>query len=183
MRKISKRIAGCILSGILVCQPATFGLADGFMLVAKAHSRHEENWHGHHNENNNTSGTDCYYYCDGHPAHLHDSGICPYTSVETYAGSETTLNIEQNSAAADPVILAGQEGEVSSGVSITVSKDMIKIIQVVLNQKGYSCGKVDGVAGTKTKESLKKFLEEHKDSNNTDHLILSIFAAGLGVEQ
>lgn len=182
MRNISKKIVGCILSGIFVCQSLSLGVVNNSALVAQAHSGHREDWHGHHNENRNTSGADCYYYCDGNPAHLHDGGSCPYTSVEIYTGSEATINVDQNSAAVNLANSADEGVEVSSGINITVSKDLIKIIQAVLNQKGYSCGTVDGVAGTKTKESLKKFLEEQKDSNTTDHLILSILAAGLGIE-
>ena len=36
---------------------------------------------GGHRDNNNKSGLGYYHYhCGGYPAHLHNNGVCPYTS-------------------------------------------------------------------------------------------------------
>lgn len=55
-----------------------------------------------------------------------------------------------------------------------------KIIQDVLNQKGYDCGTADGVVGTRSKDAINKFLTE-SDDDNTDHMIISMVAEGLGL--
>ncbi len=36
---------------------------------------------GGHKDNKNASGLGSYHYhCGGHPAHLHDGGVCPYSA-------------------------------------------------------------------------------------------------------
>jgi len=43
---------------------------------------------GGHKDNKNVSGLGSYHYhCGGHPAHLHDNGICPYSE-----SSQTDIN-------------------------------------------------------------------------------------------
>ena len=45
---------------------------------------------GGHRDNNNQSGLGSYHYhCGGYPAHLHNNGVCPYTSYSSsgYTGS------------------------------------------------------------------------------------------------
>lgn len=39
---------------------------------------------GGHRDNNNQSGLGSYHYhCGGYPAHLHNNGVCPYTSYSS----------------------------------------------------------------------------------------------------
>lgn len=71
--------------------------------------------------------------------------------------------------------------QLNAGSSITISKDIIKIVQDVLNQKGYDCGSVDGIAGNKTKEAIKKFIDENQ-SDSTDNTIVNMVAEGLGIK-
>lgn len=182
MNRVPKRIAACILSGMLLCQPTAIDVPNGSVIVAEAHSGRTDSSGGHH-DNKNKSGLGSYHYhCGGYPAHLHDGGVCPYSATAASVSDETVSSSNQDGAASNSSSGGSDGAMLSSGESITVSKDMIKIIQDVLNQKGYDCGTVDGMAGTKTKESLKKFLEEHADSDDTDHMILSILAEGLGIE-
>lgn len=49
---------------------------------------------GGHRDNQNKSGLGSYHYhCGGHPAHLHNNGICPYTSsTATQKSTKTTTN-------------------------------------------------------------------------------------------
>lgn len=139
---------------------------------------------GGHKDNKNASGLGAYHYhCGGYPPHLHEKGVCPYTSsgtVETTSVAETT----QTSTATTSSETSKASGKIvlSSETSITISKDIIKIVQDVLNQKGYDCGTVDGSAGEKTKAALKKYLDEHKESDGADCLILQMVAEGLGIE-
>lgn len=37
----------------------------------------------------------------------------------------------------------------------------VKKVQQKLNQKGYSCGTADGIAGSKTKTAIKKYQKDH----------------------
>lgn len=49
-----------------------------FPTAAFAHSGRTDA-HGGHRDNKNASGLGSYHYhCDGHPAHLHPDGYCPY---------------------------------------------------------------------------------------------------------
>lgn len=50
------------------------------VLVAEAHSGRTDRYGGHR-DNKNKSGLGSYHYhCGGHPAHLHENGVCPYAS-------------------------------------------------------------------------------------------------------
>lgn len=50
---------------------------------------------GGHKDNQNKSGLGNYHYhCGGHPAHLHNNGICPYTSSTTTQKSTKTTTIQ-----------------------------------------------------------------------------------------
>lgn len=45
---------------------------------------------GGHKDNKNKSGLGSYHYhCGGHPAHLHNNGICPYSSNSSSSKSST----------------------------------------------------------------------------------------------
>jgi hypothetical protein len=62
-----------------------------------AHSGRTDS-NGGHKDNKNASGLGSYHYhCGGHPAHLHDGGVCPYktqTPSTTYTPPETTTSPE-----------------------------------------------------------------------------------------
>lgn len=62
-----------------------------FSNVAFAHGGRTDSSGGHH-DYNNVSGLGSYHYhCDGHPAHLHENGICPYSSSNN---SDTPYTVE-----------------------------------------------------------------------------------------
>lgn len=175
---LAKRISICLMSSMLV-----FSSVPG---TAQAHSGRTDSSGGHH-DNKNKSGLGSYHYhCGGNPAHLHDGGVCPYSSnaTTTVATSVSGGGVigGNSSTSASTTATATNAIKLSSGVSITISKDIIKIVQDVLNQKGYDCGTVDGSAGNKTKTALKKYLDDNSDSDDTDYLILKMVAEGLGVE-
>lgn len=62
-------------------------------IVNMAHSGRTDS-NGGHKDNKNASGLGFYHYhCGGYPAHLHDGGVCPYTTsapVTTSAQTTTT---------------------------------------------------------------------------------------------
>ena len=46
---------------------------------------------GSHRDNENQSGLGSYHYhCDGHPAHLHTNGVCPYKSSGSSSSSSAS---------------------------------------------------------------------------------------------
>lgn len=181
-KKITKRISVYFMSSMLV-----FSSVPG---TVQAHSGRTDSSGGHH-DNKNKSGLGSYHYhCGGHPAHLHDGGVCPYSSsVSTdavamssgsgYGSFQGGLSETSNSSNATSV--ATNTMKLSDQTTVTISKDIIKIVQDVLNQKGYDCGTVDGDAGTKTKAAIKKYLDENTD-DDTDCMIISMVAEGLGIE-
>lgn len=168
--------------------------------IVQAHPGRTDSSGGHY-DNKNVSGLGSYHYhCGGNPAHLHNGGVCPYSSSAAtsdtsdsesstialsggvrgkFAGgaAEVTPSLQTTTATTS----ASNSIQLNAGSSVTISKDIIKIVQDVLNQKGYDCGSVDGMAGDKTKNAIKKFLDENQ-SDDTDNMIISMVAEGLGIE-
>lgn len=78
---MKKRKTAAFLAALMICAwvpqavPGDFGV-----LVAEAHSGRTDRYGGHR-DNKNKSGLGSYHYhCGGHPAHLHENGVCPYAS-------------------------------------------------------------------------------------------------------
>jgi hypothetical protein len=95
---------------------------------------------GGHKDNKNKSGLGSYHYhCGGYSAHLHDNGVCPYSSKATTKSSTSS----------------------TKKASTSDKKAEIKKIQEKLNELGYDCGTPDGVAGKKTTAAVKKFQEDN----------------------
>ena len=74
----------------------------GLTVPAAAHSGRTDG-RGGHRDNNNVSGLGPYHYhCGGYPAHLHESGYCPYRDVfpksVTLSAEKTTLLIGESSS-------------------------------------------------------------------------------------
>ena len=184
MKKLPKKIATCVLSGMLLCQPIAIDMSNDFVIVAEAHSGRTDS-SGGHKDNKNKSGLGSYHYhCGGYPAHLHDGGVCPYSATATSTSSGSSSNSVTQSVSSNQNTTISTDGKslkLSTGDRVDLSKDLIKIVQDVLNQKGYSCGTADGVVGTKTKEAIKKYLDEN-DDNDTDCMIISMIAEGLEIE-
>ncbi len=102
--------------------------------------------HGHHSGWHHSSSVS-YYYCGGHAAHTHTGGVCPYADAPVYYHC------------------GGHAAHTHTGgvcpYAGMVSKSTIKKVQKKLNKCGYSCGKADGVMGTKTKKALKKYQKDN----------------------
>lgn len=71
----------------LVTILTTFALFLSCVFFAGAHSGRTDG-SGGHRDNKNKSGLGSYHYhCGGHPAHLHDGGVCPYASGSSNSSS------------------------------------------------------------------------------------------------
>lgn len=164
--------------------------------TVEAHSGRTDSNGGHH-DNKNKSGLGSYHYhCGGYPAHLHENGVCPYTGSGNTAVSTTSAaagssdsseNITASSSGSSSTVsISGKSLTLSSGDSVAISKDIIKIVQDVLNQKGYECGKADGVIGKKTKEALENFLNDNESDSaseaDSDYLIIKMIAEALDIQ-
>ena len=78
---MKKRKTAAFLAALMICAwvpqavPGDFGV-----LVAEAHSGRTDRYGGHR-DNKNKRGLGSYHdHCGGHPAHLHENGVCPYAS-------------------------------------------------------------------------------------------------------
>lgn len=78
---MKKRKTAAFLAALMVCAWVPQAVpGDSGVLVAEAHSGRTDRYGGHR-DNKNKSGLGSYHYhCGGHPAHLHENGVCPYAS-------------------------------------------------------------------------------------------------------
>ena len=76
MNKLKR--CGIIFLSCMTLSTATTTVFTANTIIAEAHSgRTDAN--GGHRDNKNKSGLGSYHYhCNGHPAHLHTNGVCPY---------------------------------------------------------------------------------------------------------
>lgn len=115
IKRLSKIIA---LLGILLAFPTTI----------LAHSGKTDS-SGGHKDKNNVSGLGSYHYhCGGYPAHLHDGGVCPYSS-STKSSTTTKSIITNNSKASTTKAESSTEAknvEVKN-VTLKASKSKIEI--------------------------------------------------------
>lgn len=100
---MKKRKTAAFLAALMICAwvpqavPGDFGV-----LVAEAHSGRTDRYCGHR-DNKNKSGLGSYHYhCGGHPAHLHENGVCPYASyveeaTPAVSPEETAAEAPENS--------------------------------------------------------------------------------------
>ena len=100
MRKTWKRGAALLLAVMVGAAPCAEPM-EGLLIVSEAHSGRTDS-RGGHKDNKNASGLGSYHYhCGGHPAHLHENGVCPYsvTVTETQAQpAETEKAVPENIA-------------------------------------------------------------------------------------
>ena len=78
---MKKRKTAAFLAALMICAWVPQAVpGDSGVLVAEAHSGRTDRYGGHR-DNKNKSGLGSYHYhCGGHPAHLHENGVCPYAS-------------------------------------------------------------------------------------------------------
>lgn len=137
MRKSIKKIGVYLLTTAMLLLPISAMPANPLTATVEAHSGRTDS-KGGHKDNKNKSGLGSYHYhCGGNEPHLHNSGVCPYSSE-----SKTQSN-------------SSHESKKHSTSSSTVKK-----VQAALNKKGYKCGKADGVMGKKTIVAIKEFQKD-----------------------
>ncbi|MDO4326167.1 MAG: YHYH domain-containing protein [bacterium] len=92
MKKVMKRF--CIFFIISLLFTTTAPLPQ-LSITSEAHSGRTDS-HGGHKDNKNKSGLGSYHYhCGGHPAHLHENGVCPYAATTSVTTSTTPKSTSQ----------------------------------------------------------------------------------------
>ena len=103
MNKLKR--CGIIFLSCMTLSAATTTVFTANTIIAEAHSgRTDAN--GGHRDNKNKSGLGSYHYhCNGHPAHLHTNGVCPYAvggqTDNSSAGNSSTAAAEAPSITYD----------------------------------------------------------------------------------
>ena len=103
MNKLKR--CGIIFLSCMTLSTATTTVFTANTIIAEAHSgRTDAN--GGHRDNKNKSGLGSYHYhCNGHPAHLHTNGVCPYAvggqTDNSSAGNSSTAAAEAPSITYD----------------------------------------------------------------------------------
>lgn len=113
MRKNKKKIISILL---IILSIISIGVN------AYAHSGRTDS-SGGHKDNNNKSGLGSYHYhCEGHPAHLHTNGVCPYSSSSSASKSSTSSSLSSSA-------------KTTSTVPTTIAVTDIKINENVTNME------------------------------------------------
>lgn len=106
---LKKKILKTVIA-IAIAMPLTTQLAF-------AHSGRTDS-SGGHKDNKNASGLGFYHYhCGGHPAHLHNGGVCPYSGTSSSSGgsSSSSSNSNSNTSSQQSVIAAKKKEATDSG--------------------------------------------------------------------
>lgn len=92
--KIKKIIATLLVSLTVSTTAITMTVPP---LVTEAHGGRTDS-NGGHKDNKNKSGLGSYHYhCGGHPAHLHENGVCPYAGTNTTSDASSSSNTKSDS--------------------------------------------------------------------------------------
>lgn len=122
-----------------------------------AHSGRTDS-HGGHKDNKNASGLGSYHYhCGGNPPHLHDGGVCPYSSTaQTTTSSD---QVEQTKTTKSQTTTSTKKAEPKTIVvkEIKTSKENVEIL----------CGTTERIEYTITPENAtdKSVTWESSDIN------------------
>ena len=132
MRRVTRSLLAVAVAGVVSLAPVA-GVADQpFVTTVYAHGHCGGG--GHHGGGYGYGGGAAprYYYCNGHEAHLHNNGVCPY--AYTAPTVPTPAPAKQS-----------------------VSKSTVRKVQKRLNRIGYRCGRANGVMNAKTKKAIRRF--------------------------
>lgn len=108
MKKAMKKF--CIFFIISLLLTTTAPLPQ-LSITSEAHSGRTDS-HGGHKDNKNKSDLGSYHYhCGGHPAHLHENGVCPYAATTTSVTTSTTQKSTSQATAGTQTETAADQSE------------------------------------------------------------------------
>lgn len=96
---------------------------------------------GGHKDNQNKSGLGSYHYhCGGNPPHLHDNGVCPYSSSSSSYSSTSSTNKSSTSSStksssSDSVTTSSASVKTETKEEVIVKASSIKINESITNMK------------------------------------------------
>lgn len=89
-------------------------------LTALAHGGRTDS-NGGHKDNKNKSGLGYYHYhCGGNPPHLHDGGVCPYSSVTVSSASQSKTSSEPTEVYASSVEISEKPTNLDLGEEFNI---------------------------------------------------------------
>lgn len=88
MRKMKKIAAACMVAALVVM---IYPNMESNTLTVSAHRGRTHSYESSHYNTERTEPKGAYYYCDGHSAHLHSHGVCPYAD-ETVSENSVSGN-------------------------------------------------------------------------------------------
>lgn len=89
--KSLKKLAAILCVSLSITMVTPTNLINPISTV-EAHSGRTDS-SGGHKDNKNKSGLGSYHYhCGGHPAHLHENGVCPYANSSTTTSPSSSTN-------------------------------------------------------------------------------------------
>ena len=90
--KTLKRIVAifCVSVSVTIATPTCFNYS---ALTVEAHSGRTDSRGGHRDNKNKSNLGSYHYHCGGHPAHLHENGVCPYSSSASSSSNSTTSTV------------------------------------------------------------------------------------------
>lgn len=95
---MKKNKAAIFLAVLMACTSAPQVMEVPGTIVAEAHSGRTDA-SGGHRDNKNKSGLGSYHYhCGGHPAHLHENGVCPYDTSSSVSAKNTAVSAPTQTA-------------------------------------------------------------------------------------
>lgn len=155
-------------------------------VTAFAHSGRTDS-RGGHKDNKNKSGLGSYHYhCGGHPAHLHNGGVCPYkssgskssgskSSSKKPAATKKPTATKKPSPTATPVPMKNVDGIEVPAYDYPVAKGQkhaaVKDVQKALIDMGYLDDVADGIYGNKTEAAIVAYCEAYNVEIETINLL------------
>lgn len=156
----------------------TIGTIIGMIIVMPeqclAHSGRTDSYGGH-KDNQNKSGLGSYHYhCGGYPAHLHDNGVCPYSSSSSNNSSSKSSNSKTSTSTSDK---SSDESAITTSSSMDTQKLIIQATDIEIN---------DNITSMKVGENSKltaTIIPENTEDKNikwssSDEDIATVSSAG-----
>lgn len=139
-----------------------------------AHSGRTDS-NGGHKDNQNKSGLGSYHYhCGGYPAHLHDNGVCPYSSSSSNNSSSKSSSSKTSTSTSEK---SSGESVITTSSSIDTQQEIIQATDVKIN---------DNITSMKVGENSKltaTIIPENTEDKNikwssSDEDIATVSSAG-----
>ncbi len=145
MKKINTIIVSFMFSLVLLFSPVLDSWNGQNIIVTEAHSGRTDS-SGGHRDNKNKSGLGYYHYhCGGNPPHLHENGVCPYSSQSTSSNSSKKKTVKAVQEALNEL---GYDCGIADGIYGKKTKAALKEFQKNNDLT------VDGIIGKQVKKAL-----------------------------